>query len=364
MIHEELPLLNVVMKATELCNLKCAYCSVGDATTATMTSELVDQVIDVVAKRPGGIKTKLVWHGGEPTTLGTEWYDYAMASCARYTNHKWAHLMQTNATLITPEWARWLKERDVHVGVSWDGPGDLTDKTRGAGTAVKVDRGLQLLSDAGVDYSLLVVLNKHNYDQIGRIADAAASLGRRFKISPCQPLGRASLDKALLPPPGSLAKAVKFLANRWIAEGRSTDYSAIHTYFASMVRPFPQECAWMTDCQTQFMAVDADGLVYPCGRFHGRKAWSYGHISEGWDALRSSPARQIFAARHNQLRCVKVCKYSNVCAGGCPAGIARQADLSRPAWHCSDYHEIWSIIEDVLTRSEPMANVAKGEINE
>jgi uncharacterized protein len=352
-MSEEIRMLDLVMKVTERCNLSCRYCSVGSPTCSTMTPELVDQIVDLAAMRPGGVHTKLIWHGGEPTVLGIEWFDRAFGSLERYPTHIWEHMIQTNGTLITPDWAAWLKAHKVWVGVSWDGPGDLTDRTRGAGTSALVSRGLSILEDAGIDYSLLVVLNKHNHDQIGRIADAAAELGHRFKISPCQPLGRAFLDQELLPPPGALANAIRFLAERWVSEGRPSDYSAIHTYFASMVRPYAQECAWMEDCQQQFMAVDSDGTVYPCGRFHGRKEWSYGHVSDGWDTLRNSVPRQIFASRHTQLRCVKACRYSKVCAGGCPAGTARQSNLSRPAWNCADYHEIWQIIEDVLTRSEP-----------
>ena len=72
------------------------------------------------------------WQGGEPTLMGLQFFRRSMDIVTELagTQRTVEHTMQTNATLIDDEWARFLAEHDVLVGVSVDGPKDLHDVYR------------------------------------------------------------------------------------------------------------------------------------------------------------------------------------------------------------------------------------------
>jgi uncharacterized protein len=81
--------------------------------------------------------------------------------------------MQTNGTLLNDEWCEFLKENNFLVGLSLDGPRQFHDTYRvdkgGAGTFDRVMRGLQLLQKYGVEYNLLVAVNRLNADYPGEV---------------------------------------------------------------------------------------------------------------------------------------------------------------------------------------------------
>ena len=69
---------------------------------------------------------------------------------------------QTNATLIDDAWCDFIRRRDVHVGVSVDGPAFLHDRhrrtRRGGGTLDRVLRGIRLLHEHDIAFNVITVL--------------------------------------------------------------------------------------------------------------------------------------------------------------------------------------------------------------
>jgi uncharacterized protein len=74
--------------------------------------------------------------------------------------------MQTNGTLLDDEWCEFFKENDFLIGISIDGPRHLHDTYRldkgGGPTFDRVMRGLRLLQKHGVEYNILVAVNRTN----------------------------------------------------------------------------------------------------------------------------------------------------------------------------------------------------------
>ncbi len=65
--------------------------------------------------------------------------------------------IQTNGTLLTPEWCRFFKESGFLMGVSIDGPQEFHDEYRRSATNqptfYKVMRGIDLLNKYGVEWN-------------------------------------------------------------------------------------------------------------------------------------------------------------------------------------------------------------------
>ena len=105
----------------------------------------------------------LSFHGGEPCLIGTSlfrrWCSMAVDTLADIVDLDFS--LQTNGTLLDSDWAQALTEFDVGVSLSLDGPPKVNDAVRvdhsGGGSHEAVIRGIQHLSEAGIDFTILCV---------------------------------------------------------------------------------------------------------------------------------------------------------------------------------------------------------------
>ena len=162
---------NIMMKpAGSLCNLDCAYCYYLDKAEIyggrepRMSLEMLETVVREYIAANDVPEVQFIWHGGEPLVLGLDFYRRAVELQRQYADGKKVHnALQTNGTLITPEWARFFRENDFLLGVSLDGPRDIHDKYRrdrgGAPTFDRVLHGIEALYAAGVPFNTLSTVN-------------------------------------------------------------------------------------------------------------------------------------------------------------------------------------------------------------
>lgn len=169
------PALQFTLKVTSRCNLACTYCYVyakGDETWRAQPRFMSDEVLAQTVRRirehcvqVGQTQADIVFHGGEPTLIGAarfaQWCATIRGGLEDLVRVRLT--IQTNATLLDDRWARVLRENDVTVGVSVDGPPEVHDAARvdhaGRGSHAAVLAGLDLLRRAGVPYNLLSVVN-------------------------------------------------------------------------------------------------------------------------------------------------------------------------------------------------------------
>jgi uncharacterized protein len=108
------------------------------------------------------------WHGGEPTLLGTDYFEKIVAMQRKHKppNKQILNGIQTNGTLLTEEWGRFLAKENFSVGLSIDGPQEMHDRYRltraGGPTHEKCMQGYSLLSKYGITPDILCVVNVHN----------------------------------------------------------------------------------------------------------------------------------------------------------------------------------------------------------
>jgi uncharacterized protein len=111
------------MQPTTLCNLNCAYCylpfrSRDDRMPVEVASAVAGTVNRWAAEAD---QFSVVWHGGEPLTVGRAYLGELMAPFRGVEQH-----IQTNATLIDDAWCEFFRRHDVRIGLSIDGPADHT----------------------------------------------------------------------------------------------------------------------------------------------------------------------------------------------------------------------------------------------
>ena len=135
--------INVLLEATEACNLRCKYCYHADDgyVPANMTGSIFKKVCELVFSRYKNIQ--FLWHGGEPLCAGLDFhkmvYEIQKSYRERYPQTKVTNAIQTNGTLIDEETARFLADNNFSVGVSFDG----TDNELTRGKTERVLNGIQ-----------------------------------------------------------------------------------------------------------------------------------------------------------------------------------------------------------------------------
>lgn len=156
----------LVVQATPFCNIDCRYCYLATRDERGRRSlETFERVVARVTA--AGIfrdEFTICWHAGEPLTVPVAFYRSCVAIAARYASPglRIRHNVQTNGTLLTPEWCAFFREAGIAVGVSVDGPASLHNGSRvdrsGRGTFARVERGLALLREHDVPFSAICVL--------------------------------------------------------------------------------------------------------------------------------------------------------------------------------------------------------------
>jgi uncharacterized protein len=112
----------------------------------------------------------IVWHAGEPLALPISFYRQAFADIASLPvpQEKITHSMQSNGMLINDEWCSFIREHDIRLGLSIDGPAFIHDahrKTRsGTGTHAQVMKGVQTLRKKKIDFHVIAVITEQSLD--------------------------------------------------------------------------------------------------------------------------------------------------------------------------------------------------------
>jgi len=172
------PQIVMVMKATRLCNLRCTYCNAWrEGPNQSMSFEVLARATRDVLRAPGQNQVEFVWHGGEVTLLPRSFYHKALwlQQMFKLDEQDISNSVQTNGTLLTKEWADFLKKYKFSVGISLDGPPQVNDYSRvdrkGQGTSARVSEGIRMLDEANVPYGILMVVD-----------DAVVKLGSRVLL--------------------------------------------------------------------------------------------------------------------------------------------------------------------------------------
>jgi uncharacterized protein len=161
-----------------VCNLDCAYCfflskeMLYPGSRFRMADDLLETYIrQLIESHAGMPEVTVAWQGGEPTLMGLDFFRRSVELAARCLEpgQRALHTIQTNGTLLDPEWAAFFREHDFLVGLSIDGSREIHDTYRvnkgGKGSFDEVMRGLGHLREAGVEWNALTTIHAANADR-------------------------------------------------------------------------------------------------------------------------------------------------------------------------------------------------------
>lgn len=158
------------------CNLACNYCYYLEKGNLykenpkhVMSDELLEKFVEEYINSQTTPSVLFTWHGGETFMRPLSFYKKAMELQHKYARGRQIdNCIQTNGTLITEEWCKFLHDNNWLVGVSIDGPQEFHDEYRknkqGMPSFHKVMQGIRMLNKYEVEWNAMAVINDFNAD--------------------------------------------------------------------------------------------------------------------------------------------------------------------------------------------------------
>jgi len=314
------------------CNIRCTYCFYACKTAlfGTGPHRMSDTVAETMIRDYLSYRfpaSSFAWQGGEPCLMGLDFYRRVVEWQKRYgaDGQVVTNALQTNGTLLDDDWGRFLAEYKFLVGISLDGPQEIHDHYRrdgaGRGTWQRVMDGIDVCRRHGVEYNILVLLNDHNVEQPDVLWDFFMDQGIRF----LQFIQCVELDpQTRRPMPFSITAEQygRFLCrifDRWMAQGpRTVSIRIFDSILSQLLGTGPTECTFGTRCN-DYIVIEHTGEAFCCD-FFVDNPWRLGNILETpMKVLAGSELKRRFARRKRDIphKCL-VCRYLDLCRGGCP----------------------------------------------
>ncbi|MBU2219197.1 SPASM domain-containing protein [Patescibacteria group bacterium] len=335
------------------CNLRCYYCY-HEGIRKTKIKVMDDKTLLAVIKSAYGLARKIdfLWHGGEPTLAGLDFYKKAVELQKQFLpGHKIENIIQTNGTLLTNAWAEFFAREKFFVSISLDGPKNLHNANRvfpnGKGSFEKVVRGINLIKQRQ-KVGILCIVSSTNVDYPEEIYDFMKKIGNRgFEANLCTETDLGV--KHLIPSDEKSIKFFKRLFDLWFKDDNPN--FRIRTFvnaIRAVVDGTPIDCSFAYNHCWLYLGIDENGDIYPCNRFLKNKELYMGSVQDGslCQMHESEKAKAIYAEMPKiQGKCFR-CKWWQNCGGGCAYDrwiINRKFSTLHP--QCAIRQELFSYTE-------------------
>jgi len=350
--------LLVEILLTQKCNLACRYCLAEAGPDMPhlhpeVAYAAVDAAFNLRTDRPLSIQLS----GGEPFVnfkLFKALVEY-IEEKQRQTGRSTRLSTQSNGTLIDDEIAEFVKDHQIEIGISCDGPSQLSDISRpmlgGQPSNERTLRGMRTLWRHGVTFGVILVLNRANVEHPEEIVDFFTEAGiNSIKVNPISMIGDARLtwnDMAITG--DQYFDFLDAFTERVIEKRVPLNESNLAEYLRYLVRRIHDYRCMRSNCGAgrSFFIVDASGDVYPCAHSAGIPSWRLGKVSDAAGDLVGMGAKNRFVQQFSlrlveQIEDARRCPWRHFCEGGCAVNAyQRFGTIQAPDTLCSFYERFY-----------------------
>lgn len=386
------PLYVMAKPAGSHCNLACSYCYYLDKQRLYDPEDkrhyMSEEMLDLFIRRYFEAQTTedvcFTWHGGEALLRPLSFYKKAVELQKRYGGGRpILNCLQTNGTMLTDEWCRFLKENDWLVGISIDGPQEFHDEYRrnraGVPSFLNVMRGIRLLNTHGVEWNAMAVVNDYNANHPEEFYDFFKSINCRFiqfapiveRLTPDGDIASGAEKGDLADfsvSPNQWGEFLCRLFDRWVKEDVGKVFIQIFdATLANWCGVEPGVCSMAKECGHAGV-MEYDGTVYCCDHFVFPE-YRLGNIKDKTllEMMSSDKQLNFGADKHRTLpeKC-RNCRWLFACNGECPKNRIGPNGLN---YLCEGYRRFFAhvapymdFMRDELAAKRPPANVMSANI--
>lgn len=336
------------------CNINCRYCYVEQfrqGKTKIMPEAILERVIASCVN--GSSHPTFSWHGGEPTLAGLAFFGKAVSFMEKYSKGREVrNVLQTNATLITPAFSRFLSDSGFGVSVSLDGPEHIHGINRfrrksseqTVSTFVEATRGIDRLRDAGIAPAVICTVDRNTLTYAKEVFHFLVESG--FTEIKYSPVFDSTLDSFSLSP------------EEWFGYLQAVFQEWFEMADAELhVRDLDEVIAWiqhkpLSMCSSdqtclRWVSVDPDGNLYPCEYLRVNRSYGNIHSMELADIVGTEAYRSFCADFLGVAEECRQCQFFAECGNGCPATRVRDGKItSRGLYiYCNQRRMLYNVIK-------------------
>jgi len=356
---------------TSACNLGCTYCSAdADIGGSTMTEKILYQTLDSIFACHGQDEYYIHFGRGE-TLLVFDLFRKAVSYGSRKMPDKVKFSVQTNGTLLDWDKIAWLRDNNIHVGLSIDGPASVQDAQRpfsdGRPTFDVIQKNMRLMQKAGLRFRpLATVTSPEQFEQLfdfmlehnlRGILVRAASCSGRYR-SPLPPSSQKELASAHL----ALFDRILFHYKKTgIKLHEERIYRILKTVHSDFLNQSTIPCG--AACGT--VSIFHDGSIYPCDVFSANRELCMGNVSEGLPVMeivsKSKVSKIVTGRSYKDIKKCRGCTYKTMCKGGRTCGSYNSyGSFDRESEQCVHNR---TIIEGILIRAAKHPDLIKSYLD-
>lgn len=326
-----------------VCNLNCNYCYYLDkakmySDNSVISLDLIEKIIKEYIQINDNEQIVFDWHGGEPLLLGLDYFKKIVELQNRFkANKQIFNTIQTNATILNGDFAKFFKDNNFLVGISIDGPQDIHDRYRkdkgDNPTFVRVMNGIELLHRYNVDFNTLTTISKAGEGRGLEVYQFMKSIGSHFMqfmpvleyVNPydnsiVSPDEKNSVLTSWSVNPMKYGKFMCDIFDYWVKHDVGNYFvNLFDSTLANYCGLNPGTCVYSETCGSNAV-VEHNGDVYPCDHFVYPQ-YKIGNLNDSslQEIMSSDKITRFGIDKRNSLpmKCLK-CKYFTVCHGECP----------------------------------------------
>lgn len=323
------------------CNLACKYCYYNPKNKAThgllkMNDTVLEAYIEQYISAQMGDSVLFTWHGGEPMLRGLDFYKKVVKLQKKHAGNRYVdNSIQTNGTLLTPEWCQFLHDQHWLVGISIDGTQEMHDTYRlthdGSSSWKRVIESIQLLNKHKVEWNAMATVNRitaekplefyHFFKEIGCEYLQFTPVVERFKgeglLANVEETGEVT-DFSVTPQ--SWGNFLCTIFDEWVRNDVGKIF--VQTFDATLAGWMgvqPGVCSMAETCG-HAAVIEADGNVYSCDHFVFPEYLLGNILQTPLATLLYTPRQQYFGMQKQSTltqQC-KNCEWLFACHGECP----------------------------------------------
>lgn len=345
-----------IIKITHGCNMKCRYCYDRHSKLSNLMSiNMLDNIMKWIGEfceNSGIQKAKFVWHGGEPLLAGIEFFELIPELQQKHLKDMIIENgIQTNGTLITEDLIDFFKANNFKISISLDGFREINDKYRvfkdENGSFDLVLKNIELLKKNNMAVGISSVVHCQNYNFLmdnykffkehNLNYNLVFDFNSNYSISYLNGM-REELCKLFL---------------YWCKDSNPLKIRFFINILESFLTGFNNECTFSKFCCTgdELIVIDNNGDLYPCSTYVEKEEYKFGSIYNLSDInmiKKTDAYNRIVEDKAKTEKKCKVCKYYNLCFGGCPT---RYQENCYKDYYCEVWKSLFHDAEKILNQN-------------
>ncbi len=329
------PVQLLVFQPTPFCNLNCRYCYLPNRRDShVMTLETVRNTVRKLdQEKLLSPNFSVIWHAGEPTVVPSAVYaDYfATINMTLGSGYTLRHHFQTNGTLLDDSWCDFIREHNVSIGVSIDGPEHIHNRQRmtwaGRGTFRETLRGIEKLRTNGIDFHTISVITRDSVECAPEIFNFLVALKPDFIAFNVEEEEGIHLKGSLRENAADVERFFRTVYRLAKANDFNPPVREFESAFLAISRGNAHETNSQTAAYRIFSVAVDGGFTTFSPELLGMNSLRYGSLNLG-NILSDSPTEVARSVKMSNLldgvqagvkRCRDKCQYFDLCGGGAPA---------------------------------------------